>query len=41
MKLGLRKCAVAHMEQEKLVEGKDYMLDKERLVERVPVPTST
>jgi len=37
MKLGLRKCAVAHIEWGKLVEGKDYMLDEERLVERVPM----
>jgi len=37
MKLGLRKCAVAHIERGKLVEGKDYMLDEERLVERVPM----
>jgi len=31
MKLGLRKCAVACIEWGKLVEGKDYMLDEERL----------
>jgi len=37
MKLGLRKCAVAHIERGNLVEGKDYMLDEERLVERVPM----
>jgi len=28
-KLGLRKCAVVHIERGKLVEGKDYMLVKE------------
>jgi len=35
-KLGLRKCAVAHIERGKLVEGKDYKLDEESTIERVP-----
>ena len=36
MKLGLRKCAVAHIERGKLVKGEDYELDQERKIERVP-----
>ena len=36
MKLGLRKCAVAHIERGKLVKGEDYLLDEERRIEGVP-----
>jgi len=36
MKFGLRKCAIAHIEQGKLVKGKDYKLDEESTIERVP-----
>jgi len=36
MKLGLRKCAIAHIECSKLVKGEDYELDQERKIERAP-----
>jgi len=35
MKLGLRKCAVAHIKGGKLVNGEDFLLDEERKIEQV------
>ena len=36
MELGLRKCAVAHVQQGRYVGGENYLLPEERTIERVP-----
>ena len=35
MELGLRKCAVAHMQRGKLVESEDFLLDEDRVITSV------
>ena len=36
MELGLRKCAVAHVENGRYVSGENYLLPEKRTIERVP-----
>ena len=36
MELGLRKCAVAHVQQGWYASGENYLLPEERTIERVP-----